>query len=161
MVLLNRAMHIDLGLLLRLWWRRPPLSEAALCDLAMKVRRVGKAYFVERMRSEENRIVAPDQIVVSEGEVNGRDRSTFSLARSFVKAFWRSPLDKVAVVLSTALCGISVWYVGDSSLWPYVGIPLGTFVTLYFGIVFTSMWRYSRWLDQLVARYPDGRKASQ
>jgi hypothetical protein len=148
-------MHIDIGLLLRLWWKRPRLSEAVLRDLAMKVRRAGKAYFVERMRSEENRIVTPDQIVVSESEVHTGDRSAFSLTRSFVRAFWRSPLDKIVLVLSAALCGISVWYVGDPDLWLYVGIPLGVFLALYFGIVFASMWRYSRWLDQLITQYPN------
>jgi hypothetical protein len=151
----SQAMHIDIGLLLRLWWKRPTLSETALRDVAMRVRRTGKGYFVERMRSEENRIVSPDQIVVSEGDLNPGDRASFSLTRSFLRAFWRSPLDKIVLVLSVALCGISVWYVGDPELWLYVGIPLATFVALYFGIVITSMWRYSRWLDQLIARYPN------
>jgi hypothetical protein len=145
-------MHIDIGRLLELWWTRPRLSEAALRSLAVAVQRLGKSWFVERMRSEENHIVSPDDLLPAAEKPAAKERAPFSLTRSFLRSVWRSPLDKVVLLMGLGLPPLCVWYVGEASLWWYVGVPTAAFQAAYFGIIFTSMWRYSRWLDDVVAR---------
>jgi hypothetical protein len=105
------------------------------------------------MRSEENHIVSPGDLLPAGEKLAAKERPPFSLTRSFLRSVWGSPLDKVVLLLGLGLPPLCVGYVGEASLWWYVGIPVGAFLAAYFGIIFTSMWRYSRWLDGLLAAY--------
>jgi hypothetical protein len=153
MIPTNLIMHIDIGCLLRLWWTRPKLSEPVLQNLAVAVHRLGKSWFVERMRSEENRIVSPADLLSAAANVALSEQPPFCLGRSFLRSVWRSALDKVVLLMGLGLPALCVWYVGEAGLWWYVGIPTGAFLAAYFGIILTSMWRYSRWLEGLLAAY--------